>query len=351
MVDRFTYPFAGVKVDGNFVTSSPPENLAGIVISESVDNSSDDQNILGGIPNDKFTLTTTGPRGILTQYPLVYVGTGGGGFIAGIAGPVKGGSVFGPPLAPAEFYPDYTPVSFVRLSGNVNEVNFTLTRGEAFDLTRLPALCFVEGSRVRTVRGDVAVETLIVGDIAVTSSGRCRRIIWTGCRRLTSFDGKLPFDTWPIRILRGAFGPDLPRVDLRLSPGHPVLIAHDDHGEGGVLVPAMCLINGTSIERVPVESVTYWHVELDQHDILVADGLPVESYIDLGSRAWFEDQSDSPLENPDFVPTGRNGRCRPVVTEGPLVEAERARLSGVFAASLDEACAWDEPERFGWIAA
>ncbi|SFV13869.1 Hint domain-containing protein [Methylobacterium sp. 174MFSha1.1] len=112
----------------------------------------------------------------------------------------------------------------------------------------------------------------------------------------------------------------------------------------------MCLINGTSIERLPVECITYWHVELDEHDILVTEGLPVESYIDLGSRAWFEAESDNLLENPDFVPTGRNGRCRPVVTEGPLVEAERARLSAWFADTLTAQCAWDEAKRCSWLA-
>ncbi len=113
----------------------------------------------------------------------------------------------------------------------------------------------------------------------------------------------------------------------------------------------MCLINGTSITREPVVSVTYWHVELDAHDILLAEGLPAESYLDWGDRPFFTEGSDHALHNPDFVVPGLTARCRPVAVDGPVVEAERARLSGVFADALGEACAWDEAERFVWIAA
>nr|WP_283536345.1 Hint domain-containing protein [Methylorubrum extorquens] len=59
---------------------------------------------------------------------------------------------------------------------------------------------------------------------------------------------------------------------MRLSHGHPVLVGADANGEGGVLVPVMCLINGTTIVREPATQVTYWHIELDAHDILLAEG-------------------------------------------------------------------------------
>ncbi|HJE25718.1 MAG TPA: Hint domain-containing protein, partial [Methylorubrum populi] len=88
-------------------------------------------------------------------------------------------------------------------------------------------------------------------------------------------------------------------------------------------------------------TVTYWHVELDAHDILLAEGLPAESYIDGGDRAFFAEASDHALYNPDFVPAGWNGRCRPVAVEGSVVEAERLRLDAVFAGSLSAQCDWD----------
>ena len=120
-----------------------------------------------------------------------------------------------------------------------------------------------------------------------------------------------------------------------------MLVGADADGADGHLVPVMCLVNGTTVERVAADSVTYWHVELDEHDILLAEGLAAESYIDLGSRPWFAG-GDGPLVNPDLMLPGMPGRCRQVAVDGPVVEAERRRLDRVFAAVLAAHAAWDE---------
>ncbi|MFH6784796.1 MULTISPECIES: Hint domain-containing protein [Methylobacterium] len=208
-------------------------------------------------------------------------------------------------------------------------------------VTTTQPVCFADGTCIRTERGDVAVEDLRIGDLAVTASGALRRITWIGHRRLAAGDRSLPHDQQPIRIRRNAFGPGLPARDLRLSPGHPVLVEAGADGEGGHLVPIMCLINGTGIAREPAASVTYWHVELDAHDILLAEGLPAESYLDWGDRPFFTEGSDHALHNPDFVVPGLTARCRPVAVDGPVVEAERARLAALFQAELTAHCAWD----------
>ncbi|MET7243106.1 Hint domain-containing protein [Methylobacterium sp. EM32] len=202
-------------------------------------------------------------------------------------------------------------------------------------------VCFGGGTRIRTARGEVAVEELRTGDLVVTASGALRPITWIGHRRLTAGARPLPGHQQPIHVRAGAFGAGLPAHELRLSPGHPVLVGADAGSEGGVLVPIMCLINGTSIAREPVASVTYWHVELDAHDILLAEGLPAESYLDWGDRPFFEDASDHALHNPDFVVPGLAARCRPVAVDGPVVETERTRLAALFEAELTAHCAWD----------
>ncbi|WP_298952390.1 Hint domain-containing protein [uncultured Methylobacterium sp.] len=204
-------------------------------------------------------------------------------------------------------------------------------------------ICFATGTRLRTARGEVAVEELRVGDQAVTVGGATRPVRWIGSRSLDGRGTALPFAQQPVRIRAGAFGDGLPVRDLFLSPGHPVLV-------GAHLVPVMCLVNGTSVARMPAEAVTYWHVELDAHDILLAEGLPAESYLDLGSRPWFAG-SDAPLHDPEFAATDAPGRCRPVVVEGPVVEAERRRLDALFAASLADACAWDGSGDLPWLTA
>ena len=215
------------------------------------------------------------------------------------------------------------------------------------------AACYVTGTRIRTTRADVPVEALQVGDLAVTASGRVRPITWIGHREVACAAHPVPSEVWPVRVRAGAFGVGeggtaRPTRDLFLSHGHPVLVGD---GEAEHLVPIMCLVNGTSIERIEVASTTYWHIELDAHDILLAEGLPAESFLDFGNRAWFapDDQriaADHALTNPDFVVPGLGARCRPVAVDGPVVEAERRRLDAVFATRLAAACAW--PEASGW---
>ena len=206
-------------------------------------------------------------------------------------------------------------------------------------------VCFATGTLIRTLRGDVAVENLALGDLAVTASGARRPIRWLGSRTMECASHATTSDVWPVRILAGAFGQGLPERNLFLSPGHPVLVGADDERRGGVLVPIMCLINGTTVARAPVDAVTYWHVELDQHDILLAEGLPAESFLDFGNRPWFAPDAqhcaaDHALHDPDFIPPGLAGRCRPVAVDGPLVEAERRRLDAAFASKLAAQCGW-----------
>ncbi|KQQ13387.1 hypothetical protein ASF53_14290 [Methylobacterium sp. Leaf123] len=223
-------------------------------------------------------------------------------------------------------------ISLLSNNNYANGTVVTLTTGST-------ALCFTTGTLIRTARGEVAVEDLIVGDLAVTASGTLRPITWIGNRDLDAGGEALPHNEQPIRIRAGAFGPGLPARDLRLSHGHPVLVGADANGEGGVLVPVMCLINGTSVLREPATRVTYWHVELEAHDILLAEGLAAESYYDMGSRVWFAGE-DGLLTDPDFVPVGEHGRCRPVAVDGALVDGERKRLDAVFARTLNEDCGW-----------
>ena len=220
----------------------------------------------------------------------------------------------------------------------------TNIRGVAF--APQAVTCFATGTAIRTARGDVAVERLEVGDLAVTAGGALRPIRWIGHRRITR-EGGLDFETQPICVHSGAFGVGLPSRDLRLSPGHPVLVGADEDGAGGHLVPVMCLVNGTTVRREAVAHVTYWHVELDAHDILLAEGLPAESYLDWGDRTFFTEGADHALINPDFVVVGLAARCRPVAIDGGVVEGERRRLDRIFASRLDTACAWPSAVAFG----
>lgn len=131
------------------------------------------------------------------------------------------------------------------------------------------------------VDDDVAVEDLMVGDLAMTVSGEHRPIRWIGHRLVEAFDHADPQDFWPVRITAGAIAMGVPSRDLLVSPDHCLMF--DD-----VLVPAKHLINGVTIRQEAVEAVGYWHIELDSHDALFAEGAPAESYRDCGMHAFFE---------------------------------------------------------------
>ncbi|WP_342149798.1 Hint domain-containing protein [Methylorubrum sp. SB2] len=186
------------------------------------------------------------------------------------------------------------------------------------------AVCFARGTAIRVVRDgterDVAVEHLRVGDAAVTTSGRRRPIRWIGHRTLACRGRR---DAMPVRIAAHAFGEGRPARDLLISPAHALAV--DLLGE--VLIPAVRLVNGTTITQEDSETVSYWHVELDGHDILLAEGLPAESYLDCGNRRFFANAEATDLTAvPDARSVGPLPFCRPFHEAGPLVELVRDRL-------------------------
>ena len=106
-----------------------------------------------------------------------------------------------------------------------------------------------------------------------------------------------------------------------LSPDHAVYV-------DCVLIPIRLLANGRTVRQVPVDRVTYHHVELDRHDILLAEGLPVESYLDTGDRARFANGGGVVALYPDFTArTWEMQGCAPLVQTGRVLEKVRRRMT------------------------
>ncbi len=180
--------------------------------------------------------------------------------------------------------------------------------------------CFAAGTRILSTRGEVAVEDLRVGDAVMALLGQeLARVRWIGHRSLRPRLHPRPDLVQPVRILAGAFGPGRPRRDLRVSPGHALLV-------DGALVPAELLVNGASVVQEDVDAVTYWHVELDRHDVLLAEGLPAESYLDTGNRGAFENGGSVRTLHPEFPAVAGADACAPALREGPGLAAIRERL-------------------------
>jgi len=180
--------------------------------------------------------------------------------------------------------------------------------------------CFASGTRIATVRGDVTVQSLRRGDRVVLAEGGSAPVVWLGHRRVRCRHHPRPDDVQPVRIAAHAFGLGRPARDLRLSPDHAVWV-------DGVLIPIRYLLNNATVRQENVSAVTYWHVELATHAILLAEALPAESYLDTGNRAAFANGGGVVWAFPDFSRDvwARDGFA-PVVTTGPARDLVYRRL-------------------------
>ena len=96
----------------------------------------------------------------------------------------------------------------------------------------------------------------------------------------------------------------------------------------GVLIPVKYLLNGSTITQVPRGSVTYYHVELSVHDVLLAEGLPAESYLDTGDRSAFANGGGSVALHPRFSAWQWDAAgCAPLVVAGAQVLAVRRQMA------------------------
>jgi hypothetical protein len=149
-------------------------------------------------------------------------------------------------------------------------------------------LCFCAGTRIATPNGEAAVEALQVGDLVRLADGRALPVRWLG-RQTVASRFTDPVRAWPVRVRAGALGGNLPMRDLVVSPGHALLL-------DGLLVQAGALVNGTTIVReakVP-ETFTYWHVELGEHAILLAEGAAAESFLETVQEMPFDNEAARP---------------------------------------------------------
>jgi hypothetical protein len=172
--------------------------------------------------------------------------------------------------------------------------------------------CFCRGTLILTDRGEVPVEELAVGDRVRVLSGGCKPIVWIGFGRdLLTRANRL---ARPIVVRAGALADQLPRRDLYLTHGHALYLE-------GVLIPVEQLVNHHSIAwDETARVVEYYHIELEAHDVLFAEGAPAESYYDSGNRAAFQNTRVGSLAG------GVKPTFAPVLSRGEIVETVWAEL-------------------------
>ena len=146
--------------------------------------------------------------------------------------------------------------------------------------TETAPFCLLAGTMVSTPYGERPVEDIRPGDVILTHDGDITPVRWVGRQSLIS---KFSAHALPVVIKAGALSDNTPSRDLHVSPDHAIVL--DDY-----LVQAQALVNGTTIAVTsdPPAQLDYYHLELDQQRIIVADGAPVESFVDNVSRAGFD---------------------------------------------------------------
>lgn len=154
-------------------------------------------------------------------------------------------------------------------------------------------LCFMQGTLIATPNGEVPVECLAAGDLVLTIDGDAKPLRWVGRQSVVTLFAD-PATRLPIRIKAGALAENTPTRDLLVSPAHALLL-------DGVLVEAAALVNGSSITRAPdlPERFAYYHLETQDHSIILAEGAAAETYIDNTPPAFFDNRDTiQPREEP-----------------------------------------------------
>lgn len=160
----------------------------------------------------------------------------------------------------------------------------------AMDGSLLVTLCFYPGTRLAAEHGEVEVQDVKAGTMLRTADGRVMPVRWVGRSEVSlTFADKLR--VLPVRIKAGALTENVPARDLLVSPGHAIFI-------DGILVHAGAMVNGVTILRennVP-ETFTYYHVELESHELLLAEGVAAESFVDNMDRMHFHNWDEHEAE-------------------------------------------------------
>jgi hypothetical protein len=206
-----------------------------------------------------------------------------------------------------------------------NDDDGNIVGSRAFDVSSSGSVpCFAAGTRIFTANGEVPVESLNIGDLVITASGAPRPIKWLGHRSLRLENTPNPLEIQPIRIAAHAFAKNRPHTDLLVSPKHAICVTCIED----VLIEARKLINGTSIRQLNLPNVTYWHIELETHDIILANGLPAESYLEWDNRRFFALSKIVTLagQPDDNCPTEAD-MCRPLIQKGATLDFVRYHLA------------------------
>lgn len=195
-------------------------------------------------------------------------------------------------------YPDADTVRFTLEDGNSLSLRISGIRNKGYELINdgqgntIFAVCFLEGTLIRTPLGERRIESIKAGEQVFVFHNGCeetQKVVWCGMKEVTpSCSNRFNTTDFPVKISVDAFGKGRPYKDLFVTPEHCLFVR-------GFFVPARMLVNGKSITHdTTLKTYRYYHLETETHSVIIADGLMTESYLDTGNRDEFAKQSDKP---------------------------------------------------------
>ena len=176
----------------------------------------------------------------------------------------------------------------VQFIGEVTGMKFVTSSDVRLTSLSGTPTCFAKGTRIAVPGGERNVEDLAIGDTVVTHDGETRDVLWIGRQSFDTTTG-VPEHLRPVRIQAGVFGDGLPHRDLVVTADHALLVDE-------VLVNASALVNGETIAfdtpRRIGPRLTVYHVETADHAIILAEGAPAETFVDIPGRRAFDNHQE-----------------------------------------------------------
>ena len=128
---------------------------------------------------------------------------------------------------------------------------------------------------ILTDSGEVAIESLAIGDMVVTADNGSMPVLWLGRRFYRRSEGR----NWtarvvPLKIAARAFDDQTPNRDLYVSQAHGIRV-------DGTIVAAEFYLNQRSVDLAEVDhldTLEYFHVELASHEVIFANGAESETF-------------------------------------------------------------------------
>lgn len=215
--------------------------------------------------DDEFDAGEAGPSPALVS-PTVYYGT------------IEIGGLTYPVFQTTDVFAELLIISTTTDPLPTNISPGTINVGAPFPM------CFAVGTQIATAAGQCAVEDLVIGDEVLSADGRLVPVKWIGRQTIfPTFNRKAGRGL--VRVATGALGAGVPHADLTVTADHALLI-------DGVLCHAGALVNGSTITNVPSselgQSYTVYHIETEDHEIILANGAMAETFIDNASRRAFD---------------------------------------------------------------